>query len=313
MSQGRLELISGHGDQTLARVRFVAHGSSRQEGIEIQRHGLSFIEARATVSTSLIQALGYAIDPHKRGYSTSQVSISDDPGLITIIAIPANFHLGYATFTTAYIDRSLKLVTGAPLRYAGARKQLALYRSEDTEVARVRIEGEVLNGFPLVDHPSFELDPRFVTGSFIPSSDLGMILANLEVSAKAFELVDFAELERLLQGLFSVREPAEAVLAPTLVRDMIVGTIESVIMSRLRMMRWQGLALLGYRFREGKDEVAMAGPAGMGEQRRRMDEYGRLLASSKLFDGELAWLKAYGTRQLELMRLELEAAELGAD
>ncbi len=310
MTQTRLELLSAHGDQTLPEVRFVAHGSSRQAGAEILEHGLSFIEARATVSTSLIQAMGYATDPIKRGYSQSEISTTDDPGLITVVAVPAEFHLGYATFTTAYIDRSLKLVTGAPLRYAGARKQLALFSSEDTEAARVRVEGEVLNGFALADHPSFLVDPRFVVGSFHTGSNLASVLTNLEVSAKSFEPIDFVRLERSLQLQFAVREPAQAVLVPTLIRDMIVGTIESVIMSRLRMMRWQGLALLGYRFHEGRDEVTIGGVADLAGQNRRIDEYERQLASSKLFDGELAWLKTYGTRQLALMRVELEAAEL---
>jgi hypothetical protein len=313
MPQSRLELVSSHGDQTLSQVRFVAHGSSLAEGIEIQRHGLSFIEARATVSTSLIQALGYATDPVRRGYSSSDVPTTDDPGMITIVAIPADFHLGYATFTNAYIDRALKQVQGAPLRYAGARKQLAFYRAVDTEPARVKVEGEVLSGSPLVDHPSFKVEPRYIVGGFDPDINLKNLLTNLEVSAKSFELVDFASLERSLQLLFVVREPAQAVLVPTLVRDMILGTIEAVIMSRLRMIRWQGLTLLGYRFYEGGEEVTMAGVADIAEQHRRMDECERQLASSKLFDGELAWLKTYGTRALAVMRVELEAAELEAD
>jgi len=312
MTLSRLELLSSHGDQTLAQVRFAVHGSSEAAGVEIVHRGLSFIEGRATLSTSLIQALGYATDPVKRGYSTSEVSVDDDPGLITVIAIPAEFHLGYATFTTAYVDRSLKMVMGAPLRYAGARKQLALYRSEDTEAARARVEMDVLNGSPLTDHPSFELDPRFVMGTMHPDNNLSTILTHLEVAAKGFEPVNFAAMERSLQGLFTVREPAQAVLVPTIIRDLIVGTIESVIMSRLRMMRWQGLALIGYSFREGKGDVEISKPQDATEQRRRMDEYGRQLASSSLFDGELAWLKTYGLRQLELMRVELDGAELEA-
>jgi hypothetical protein len=298
MTRERLELVSAHGDQTLPQVRFAAHESSLSEGIEIQRHGLRFIEARSAVSTSMIGASS---------------SIDGEARVISIVAIPASFHLGYAASTTAYIDRSLKLVTGAPLRYADGRRHLALYRAEDTEAAREVVEAEVLSGFALNDHPSFEVEPRFVVGGFTSGSGLDRLLTYLEVSAESFELVDFAKLEHSLQGLFTVREPAQAVLVPTLVRDMIMGTIESAIMSRLRMMRWEGLALLGYRFIEDDQDVEIARPADMAEHRRQIDEYERQLASSKLFDGELAWLKTYGTRQLALMRVELEAAELEAD
>jgi len=278
-------------------VRFAAHNSSLADGIEIQRHGLSFIEARATVATSLLQSMAYT---------------PEDPQVISIIAIPSTFHLGYAASTTAYIDRSVKLVTGAPMRYAAARKQLALYRATDTEAARTVVEEEVAGGFALADHPSFEVDSRFVVGGFNSGIGLGRLLTYLEVSAKSFEPVDFPKLERSLQGLFTVREPAQAVLVPTLVRDMIVGTIESVIMSRFRMMRWEGLRLLGYKFVEDAAEVTIAASTDMAGHKQRIDEYGRLLASSKLFDGELAWLKAYGAMQLELMHMELEAAELEA-
>jgi hypothetical protein len=282
------------------------------EGQAILKNGMKFIEGRATVSTNLAQAYGYATDPIKRGYSTSEVSVGADPGLITAIAVPSEFHLGYATFTTAYIDRSVRLVLGAPLRYAGARKQLAFYLSVDTEASRLKIENEILCGKPLVSHPSFILDAHNIIGSFKPSSGLQNVITALEVSSKAFETVDFDSLERSLQSLFDVREPAQEVLVPTMVRDLILGTVESVILSRLRTMRWQGLALLGYTFREGHDDVAVTRVQDVAEQHRRIDEYGRMLASSTLFNGELAWLKVYAGHQLGLMRVELDGAELEA-
>ena len=101
-------------------------------------------------------------------------------------------------------------------------------------------------------------------------------------------------------------------LAATAVRDIIVGTVESTVISRLRMMRWQGLSLLGFRFLEGKQEISIAPVRDMIEQRRRMDEMGRLLASSSLFAAELSWLKVLVAHELELMRVELDGAELEA-
>jgi predicted GTPase len=199
---------------------------------------------------------------------------------------------------------------GAPLRYASARKQLALYLDDDVEVARARVEAQILAGSPIHQHPSIRLDSEHLIGAFTSSTGLKSIVTHLEVSARAFDAIDFASIEASLRQMFQTREPAQAVLVPTMVRDVVVGTVESVILNRLRVMRWQGLALLGYRFREGREDVVVTRVTDTQEQRRRMEEYGRQMASSSIFGGELAWLKVYAGHQLELMRVELDGAEL---
>ena len=309
----RLELPSAHGDQTLKSVQFVLHGSSEAAGRRIVFEGFDFIEGRASVSTNLLQAYGYATDPLKRSYSTDAVAVNDDAGLISVIALPKEFHLGYAAFTTAFIMRATKLVMGAPLRYAGGRKQLALYVDENTEKTRKQVEADVAAGMRLTERPAFHIDQRYVLGTFKPSPWLQTVISTIEVNAKAFQPIDFVSVEGALTQLFEYREPAQAVLVPSMVRNIVVGTVESVVISRLRMMRWQGLGLLGYRFREGSEDVAVTRVADIPEQRRRMDEYGRMLASSSIFSGDLAWLKTYATNQLDLMRVELDGAELEFD
>jgi hypothetical protein len=102
------------------------------------------------------------------------------------------------------------------------------------------------------------------------------------------------------------------VLVPTVMRDVLIGTIESLVMSKLRMMRWQGLAMLGYSFFEVRQPVQVTAVRDAVEQRRQIDELGRRLASSGLFSAELAWLKVYANHELDLMRMELDAAELEA-
>lgn len=311
MSRSRLELICAHGDQTLSRVRFVVRGSSRLASEQMLHDGLNFIEGRAVASTNLIQAFSYAADP---GKSDGSVASSSGPlgdfGAIAVVAVPAEFHLGYGVFTTAYIDRAMKMVLGAPLRYAEARKQLAFYVHDDPEASRKQIEHEIMGGFALNSRPTFTVSPRQVIGIFELGGGLKNVITQLEVSARALEPLNFAVLERALAGLFTVRESAEVVLVPTMARDLLVGTVESVILTHVRIMRWQGLALLGYRFREGHEDVAVAGLRDIAEHQRAIDEYGRRLASSSIFTGELAWLKTYVAGQLGLMRVELEGAEL---
>ena len=183
-----------------------------------------------------------------------------------------------------------------------------IYGKADIEAARKRIEAAA--GLGISDQPSFQIGEHNVLGSFKPTPVFQNIIASIEVSAKAFEAIDSVSLESSLIELFDCREAAQAVLVPIMARDMVVGTVESVMMSRMRMMRWQGLGLLGYRFREGTADVAVSWVKDIAEQRQRIEEYDRKLASSMIFNGELAWLKTYALSQLQLMRVELDGAEL---
>jgi hypothetical protein len=312
MPLSRLELVSSHGDQTLGNIRFAVHGSANgDEAAAILSGGLRFTEGRPTVSTNIVHAQDWTVNAEKQAQSLGGGAMPGNPGSVIVCAVPANFHLGYGIFTTAYVDRTLKRVSGAPLRYAAGRKQLAFYMSEDAEAARVHIESEIANGFAVTQHPQFILEPKFLVGWFNGPA-LGQLVKQLDVSVRAFEAIDYNRTEEALREMFQVLEPANAVLVPTVMRDIIIGTIESVVISRLRMMRWQGLGLLGYSFVEGREEVQITPVRDMAEQRARMDDLGRRLASSSLFNAELAWLKVYAAHELDLMRVELDGAELEA-
>jgi hypothetical protein len=300
MSLPNIELTAAHGDETIGAVRFVVHGATMARSAEIARDGLSVVEGQAIVSTNLLQAYAHATQN------------PDEPGLINVIAVPNGMYLGYAAFSTAYISRSTKTVIGAPLRFAAARKQLAFYLDPNTEAARARVEAKVLGGSPFTDHPSYPIEMRNVLGSFAPTQPMLNTITALDVSAKAFEPYDSAALEGALIELFDCREAAQAVLVPTMVHDLVVTVVESVILSRLRIMRWQGLALLGYKFQEASKDVAVTRVENIAQQRRLMSEYRTILATSSIFNGELAWLKVYINHQLELMRVELDGAELAA-
>jgi hypothetical protein len=215
-------------------------------------------------------------------------------------------------FTTAYIERATKRVVGAPLRYAAGRKQLAFYHSADTEAARTQIELETLQGFALEQRPRFQLEPSAMLGTLERGAALDQLVKGFDVAAKSFEPISLARMEAAFGELFRVSMPANNVLAPSAMHALVAGTVESIVVSRLRMMRWQGLALLGYRFFEGEQEVEVVAVKDVAEQRRRMDELGRKLASSTLFSGELIWLKNYAIHELGLMRMELDGAELEA-
>jgi len=313
MAVSRLELISSHGDQTVSRVRFVVHGTTGEtETLTINDGGLRITEGRPDVSTNLVHARDWTVFRGQGAPAAAPNDASGAQGTVIVCAIPPSFHLGYGIFTTAYIDRAIKKVTGAPLRYAAARKQLALYLSQDTEASRVHIEAEIANGFPMEQHDQYLVDPKYIVGVFINGEVFDGVVSELDTAVRSLQMVAFDRLEVALAGAFRASSEEYAVMAPTVIRDLILGTIESMMLSRLRMMRWQGLSLLGYTFSEGKQAVQVPPVASIEEHKTRMDELGRQLASSGLFAAELAWLKNYGAHELELMRVELEGAELDA-
>jgi hypothetical protein len=313
MAASRLELISSYGDQTLPRVRFVVHGTSNaRDFASIGETGLRFVEGRPTVSTNIVHAQDWTVNPAKQAQSLGGGTIENEPGSVVVCAVPANFHLGYGVFTTAYVDLALKRVIGAPLRYAAARKQLAFYMSADTESSRTHIEREVAGGYSLDQRPQFVLEPQYVVGSFDLGSGFDVLVTQLDVAIRSLEPIEYDRLEGSLRDVFRPRIPADIVLVPTAIRDIIVGTAESIIVSRLRMMRWQGLALLGYTFVEGREEVQIAKVSDMAEHRRRMNELRLQLETSALFTAELTWLKTYAMHVLDEMKVELGAAELEA-
>jgi hypothetical protein len=301
MPLGRLELKSIFGDQTMQHTRFAVHGTSNQmDAIVIIDGGLRFAEGQAVVSTDLV----YAHEWTQRGAEVGS------GGEILILALPANYYLGYAAFTSAFVDRAAKQVLGAPLEYAAGRKKLSLYTTSDVESGRLHAEAEVASGYTLNQHPQYLVDNRYLIGRLSPGPGLDALIQQLDVAIHTFEPIDLGRYERSFADLLRLHESANSELAAAGVHSVLIGTVESIAISRLRTMRWQGLRLLGYAFLEGQRPIEVGGAATMDEQRKRMDEMGRSLASSALFVGELAWLKQYVEHELELMRLELEAADL---
>lgn len=312
MLQDSIVLEADRGDETLGRVRFVAHGTTNgSDAGAIVTNGMQYIVGRPVFSTNLVHANDWTRNPAKQIQSAGN-GPDGSLGSVVILALHEQVHLGYGVHTTAVIHRSSKLVDGAPLKYAGARKQLALYHDADTVAARASLEQEIRRGYTLEMRPRFRLDPSAAVGYFPGGDQLTAILAALDTTIRALEPVDFDRFGTALAQVFVTRTPATAVLVPVVCRDLLIGTTESIVMSRLRMMRWQGLAMLGYRFLSGGKEETVAAVKSAQEQRARIDDYNRKLASSALFTAELAWLKVFALRQLELMRVELEAAALEA-
>ncbi len=300
MALSHLELKPAYGDETVGRLHFVLHSDTAGASEIIGREGLRFTPGQDCVAANLLAA-------YKKAALEGEAS-----GKIIVLTVPPDFHAGYSVLNTAFISRAQQQVIGAPMHYAAAREHLSLYQGEETEGERMRIESEILNGSPLEDHPSFTIDYRNVLGAFTASQQLRSVLVKLEVSVLAFEQIDYTTIEGSLQELFDCREPAQAVLVPTMVHELVVQMVEAVVMSRLRLMRWQGLAALGYSIKQGSEEIKLEAPVDVNEQRRQMEACRKAAEGSAMLSGELTWLRTYTLRELELMRIELDGAELEA-
>jgi hypothetical protein len=312
MPSSKLELVSSHGDQTLSRTRFVLHGTDgATETISERDAGMLVIEGKAAVTTNLLNAKAWTQSGlHEAHGPMIGNGAIGEAGTVMVYALPPDLNLGYAIFTTAYIDRKLMRVNGAPLRYAGSRSELAFYTAQDAEGQRIHLESEVANGYSIEQHPRLAIKTKYLIGEFAPGVAFDSVTNKLDITVRSMQSVDFNSIESDLTSIFKPSTLANAVLVPPMIRDILVGTIESIVLSRVRLMRWQGLQLLGYYFFEGTKTAHIPPVKDVGEQKRRLDELGRQLASSPIFSGELAWLTTYVAHEMELMRVELEAADL---
>lgn len=310
MPGSKLEAKSEYGDAVLPQIKFVVHGTSNPaDTAAILANGLTFIEGRPSVSTNLVHAHEWTTSMKKQKQQAGAAGVVET-GSVIVVEVPPNLHLGYGIFTSAFVNRADKKVTGAPLRYAAARKQLAFYLDPDTTADRAKIETEISEGYSEDQRPAYIIEPRYVLGSFASTPGFDAVVKQLDVSIRSLEAVDTDRLEGAFRDLFAGSAPEASEDLPAALRGLINGTVESILISRLRMMRWQGLRALGYAFFEGPLEVQVSSVSGVDEQLRRIDEFEKRLTASALFSGELDWLKKFGASQLRQMRVELKGTEL---
>jgi hypothetical protein len=279
----RLELVSSHGDDTFAALIYTVCGlASEGEAGAIIERGLAVAEGKTSVSGGLIQAL----------------TAAGATGRLVILRRPAQPYLGYATATSAIIDRTAHTVSGNPLAYAAGRNELAWYSESDTESVRRRLETNPTTH-------SLIVPGGYVVGWLEITTGLVSALNKLEVAAATLGAIDlnFAELavrEALtFSSSFSQGSPEE------LARALIISTVETTVISALRHLRWQGLALLGYSFNEGGQTVTVQAAAGVDEYHRTLDRLEAQLKAKSLLVGDLGWLAPHAATAIATMRTEL--------
>ncbi len=299
MEHHPLKLIPSNGDLTLSRVRFVVHYLQRNHEAATQiNEGLPIILGAASFATDLP---GVLLAPSPGGNA--------DLARAIIVRVPQNFHIGPGSQTAVIIDRDVKSISGYPLAYSTSRQHLALYADADIEAGRAQIEADIANGYTLEQHPTYAIDPQYLVGSIVPSSELRVLMSQLQVRAEEWRELDYGRLTHYFVQYFDAAAVSRWGAPEEILAELIRGTVESRVLARLRWLRLQGLHLLGYQLHESVTKLFQV--SSLADHRKLLDQLERRV-ETPLFSGDLQWLASFITTQLRIMRLELdEKADLG--
>ena len=241
-----IDLISSEEDETLQDVQFFLHGtSSLIDAGHIQKDGLTVREGRSTLSTDLEHALKWSMGEN-RHYSESQTERTDNEiGRIIVLGKPNNYMIRYGLFTDAKIGD--KEVTGFPVKYASGRKQLAVYQ--------IDAKKEDLEKLTKDEREKITLPPENIEAIIRPSDEMRELITNLSAKVKKLEEVNIADYSQKLVNLLEADKDNEIHCdINDLAQKIIVTTIESIIISKMRNLQLDILAAKGLKIYE-KNEL----------------------------------------------------------
>jgi hypothetical protein len=240
-------LISSEGDESLVNVEYFLHGTnSLSDAQKVQSEGLSVREGRATVSTDLAHALRWAMG-EKRQFSESKTLRSkDEIGKIFVIKKPSNFRVDYGLFTDAVIMGDE--ITGFPLKYASGRKQLAFYRDDSSKVNLGRKTKD--------ERVWLTIPAKQIELVITPTKELAEFVDTLSKKTKKLEAIDINNTSKELAGILGTQQTRETPdNLSHISRQLVVTTIESIVISKLRNVYLDVLASKGYKiFENGQQQ-----------------------------------------------------------
>ena len=243
-------LISSEDDETLGDVEYFLHGTnSLLDTQTIQQEGLSVREGRSTVSTDLAHSLSWAMGEH-RHFSESETPRADNEvGKIFVIKKPNDLRIDYGLFTDSTISRTE--ITGFPLKYASGRKQLAFYRVDTSK--------EVLVSQKADERAQLVIAPEQIELVIAPTKELANFVDKLSIKTKRLEAVDINNYSGGLADILKLQHANKTPDELSLIsRQLILATIESIVISKLRNLYLDILASKGYEIYENGQQQDMA-------------------------------------------------------
>ena len=267
-----LALSPSSSDETLALLRYLTFPAASEAAVgAVMEHGLRVREGEATISAALVNSEGYQV----------------------ILRRPRQPYLGFATLTSAILDRAQKTVSGSPLGYARARRELGWYLSASL-VAK-----------PGAESVNLTVSSDFLVGWTQPTVTLVASINQLDVAAKLLTPLQFGPIEEAIAEAIVLAPGVTQLSASEPAHALVVSTLESSVLEQMRNLRWQGLSLLGYHFSERGQGITVAPAESMNDQQQRLNGLQERLNGESLLMGELAWLRPHVQSLVTIMNNEL--------
>jgi hypothetical protein len=279
--------------ENLSRKRYFLHGNSSPADSEnIAKQGLEVTEGRATVSCNLVHAFIWASSVEKRkAYSLSTTPTNESSeGSVFVIEKPKQYSFGFGYFTNYEVDIEKKVVSGQPIKWASAYKQIGIFSTQDVEEKREQLEAipkDIRSNSKLTVNPTCQLNP---------SEQISEVLQELEFQAKNFKQVDMQNAAEMLNNKLNLK--------PEMVIELIKSTIESITITRLRRKALEIKAAQGYTIHNYANK-----PAGrFNKAPEKIKEELLEWQSNLTEDGTLGidWLDEYASTNIEHFLEELE-------
>ncbi|MEI6237004.1 MAG: hypothetical protein WCP03_00175 [Candidatus Saccharibacteria bacterium] len=235
-------LISSDGDESLASVKYFLHGTASLANAEnIKDAGFTAREGRATISTDLAHSLRWAMGENKH-FSESETSRNkEEVGKIFIIKKPLDYRVDYGLYTDAIISGDE--ITGFPLKYVAGRKQLAFYKlgAQKDELANLAKD---------------QRDKLIISAEQIelviePTKELLEFVEDLSEKTKRLERISIDSYSQELARILKLQQNDKTIDdLEVLSHQLIVTTIESIVISKLRNLQLDVFASKGYKIFE---------------------------------------------------------------
>lgn len=287
-------LVSSEDDETLGDVEYFLHGTnSLLDAQKIQQDGLSVREGRSTISTDLAHSLSWAMGEN-RHFSESETPRADNEvGKIFVIKKPNDLRVDYGLFTDAAINGTE--VTGFPLKYASGRKQLAFYRVDTSKEELARKTAD--------ERARLSIPPEQIELAIVPTKELVKSVENLSIKTKKLEVIDIDSCSKELANILRLQHTNKTFDGLTLIsRQLVVTTIESIVISKLRNLYLDILTSKGYKiFENGQPQERLRELEGLKNEVTRL--YGK--SHEDGFDIGIEWLNKLTKTKTKFLNKEL--------
>jgi len=245
MQTPQLELHKELVQSALDSTSYVLHAKGSADEIEeVTVEGLKLTEGRATVSSNLV----YSYEIARTKTNTTNVTAETDeeePGSVIVIKLPENRKVGFATFTDIIVDEAQKQITGDPLKYVAAFKQLGIYSNTDTITRKTEIET-----MPVASRPILAITPQDFNMFLQASDQLNNIIADIGAQARSFSQVYFEEVSQRIKASSSTFG-----VNPEVLKEVVLSTIAAISVSRIRNLSLNIMRAQGYKIFNKNGEI----------------------------------------------------------